>query len=924
MADSSSFMDWSPATPEPRFNPYPENYVPGGWPEPGPQVPPPTTGVFARRPPPSGFVQTAKRVCRGLGAVITGGFHLVVQEPTYAIVRRVRERQRRQPRPQPQREVRTATPPRQAYPPPQFTLSDSPWNRAVTLEEARRRVRPPPDTFDDDERRRKTPTPSPKQPQLQPRPPPKDRVYHIPNFLPNGTTRYSRKSRVVTAAIAEEKTTSAPSIFADMPHFPAPVPELPDHPIPHKIERIFPVDHRKLSNTPQLKALTSTNRPPSPETYDEEEETGTLMVEIPPELDKGDESDTSLRSYQLRPKKLRIRKNRAIKHSDTKKDAAIERIDTPGPSLRVSKAPTTPTPAIVVQETGTVITQSPVPVDEDLLSPPRVRYRRVSTPKQNKFLFKEESPGSEISSTCECSPGNQTPQPTKFTTPIKNDSSSAADCSLGDPTPRPQATSPQESDISSMFIGSPPDLEADEKLFKMIMAAGGRSPTPVENKVATNEKAQENRPVKSDPAILEDKKVATNEQSAPVTSDPAILENQKVVTNEPSEPTTSDAAPRSTIIDTTPEDTTTPKAESETNGETIPPQQSETVKEQKQDRNLPIEIEDDDAPTTQIDGPHAGSFAAPTTPTQRPPEVKAEHATSETRPQTVPSTPEQNPVKNFAQLTIQDPFTPDVPTPKASPHSAERTQRVTRAEAKRLASLQEHRQYEIVALTEEWEKKIQQALRSGHGEYKPTDLIRVVPLLHGRGTDSWLNDEVINGYLKIIVEHGKKNDRPTQVPTHHAFVSFFFNNLAEKGYDSVKRWANRAKIGGKRLLETEQVFIPINRGMHWTLCVVSGKNKTITHYNSLGGNGRTYVETIKKWVKEELGSAYNEEEWIFDYSGETPHQTNMDDCGVFTITSARQIMLGLTPMSYNADQIQLQRRRIVAELMNGALLKSSE
>ncbi|KIX98089.1 uncharacterized protein Z520_06169 [Fonsecaea multimorphosa CBS 102226] len=286
----------------------------------------------------------------------------------------------------------------------------------------------------------------------------------------------------------------------------------------------------------------------------------------------------------------------------------------------------------------------------------------------------------------------------------------------------------------------------------------------------------------------------------------------------------------------------------------------------------------------------------------------------------------QTPVKQLAQLRLDDEvFTPDQPTPKATPHSSEKVQRVTRAESKRLAILEEKTHYEIVPLAEEWETKIQTALRHGHGAFKATDFTRVVPLngQSTRGTGQWLNDEVINGYLNLVVAHGRQNDRPTQVPTHHAFVSFFFNNLESRGYDSVKRWASRAKIGGKNLLETEAVFIPVNSGAHWTLCVVSGKNRTIAHYNSLRGNGRRYINTVKTWVAAELGSAFKESEWTFIDAGESPQQTNMDDCGVFTITSARQIMLGLTPMSYSPDMIPLQRRRIVAELVNGALLKSS-
>jgi len=284
----------------------------------------------------------------------------------------------------------------------------------------------------------------------------------------------------------------------------------------------------------------------------------------------------------------------------------------------------------------------------------------------------------------------------------------------------------------------------------------------------------------------------------------------------------------------------------------------------------------------------------------------------------------ETPDTKLAQLTLEDDFNPKGATPKASPHSAEKGHRVTRAETKRLQLLEEIQHYGIAPLNEQWDHQIQTALRNGHGTYKATDLVRVLPLSAGRGTDNWLNDEVINGYLKLIVAHGTQNDRPTQTPTHHAFVSFFYNNLESKGYISVKRWASRARIGSKNLLDTEQVFIPINSGMHWTLCVVSGTNKTITHYNSLGGNGQRYVNTVRDWVKEELGSAFEESEWTLVPNGPSPQQANMDDCGVFTITSARQIMLGMTPMSYNAGQIPLQRKRIVAELINGGLIKSNE
>ncbi|RMD42506.1 hypothetical protein DV735_g2614, partial [Chaetothyriales sp. CBS 134920] len=264
-------------------------------------------------------------------------------------------------------------------------------------------------------------------------------------------------------------------------------------------------------------------------------------------------------------------------------------------------------------------------------------------------------------------------------------------------------------------------------------------------------------------------------------------------------------------------------------------------------------------------------------------------------------------------------------SPKAVRYGGERTSRRTRAQIAKERLEREARAYKKLApLNAEWQARVRTAVSNGHGSLQASDLRRVVPLSRvWGGTDKWLNDEVVNEYLKLVVSHGKKGDRGGQVPSYHAFNSFFFGNLAEKGPDGVRRWAQRAKISGRSLLQTKGVFIPINQGAHWTLGVVSGEAKTITHYNSLGGDASRKLGVIKSWVEAELGSAFHEEEWTVA-EGESPRQANMDDCGVFTVTSARQIMLGFTPMSFGAGDIEVQRQRIVAELVNGGLLKAAE
>ena len=230
--------------------------------------------------------------------------------------------------------------------------------------------------------------------------------------------------------------------------------------------------------------------------------------------------------------------------------------------------------------------------------------------------------------------------------------------------------------------------------------------------------------------------------------------------------------------------------------------------------------------------------------------------------------------------------------------------------------------YNIVPLTKEWEIKVEHALKNGHGEYSTHDLIKVVPPMGSKTVSAWLNDETINGYLKLVTDLGNKGQKTGVPPKYHAFTSFFMTNLLQKGYEGVSRWSKRAKIGGKQLLDVQEVFVPINSNSHWTMLVVSPKNKTVKYYDSLGyvGCGAEYVAAARKWLKGELGAGFKEDEWVTDDNAPSSRQSNGSDCGVFAITSAKQLMLGRSPTDYGPAEIPMQRRRIVAELINGKLM----
>ncbi|ETN40554.1 uncharacterized protein HMPREF1541_04831 [Cyphellophora europaea CBS 101466] len=230
-------------------------------------------------------------------------------------------------------------------------------------------------------------------------------------------------------------------------------------------------------------------------------------------------------------------------------------------------------------------------------------------------------------------------------------------------------------------------------------------------------------------------------------------------------------------------------------------------------------------------------------------------------------------------------------------------------------------QFKISALSAEWQDKAQHALEHGTSTLKAGDFARVLPT---GGQSAWLNDETINSYLSIVAAHGQNHlgGGKFGTITHHAFNSFFYTNLVTpgKGPQFLQRWAKRARIGGKNLLNMHNVYIPINSSSHWTLCVVSGVDRTITYYDSLNGSGTAKMAEVMKWVKMELGEDFVESEWRM-VKGESGQQANMDDCGVFTVTNARSLMLGHEPKkAFGPALASVQRERIVAELVNGALL----
>ncbi|KAJ5620342.1 cysteine proteinase [Penicillium lagena] len=185
----------------------------------------------------------------------------------------------------------------------------------------------------------------------------------------------------------------------------------------------------------------------------------------------------------------------------------------------------------------------------------------------------------------------------------------------------------------------------------------------------------------------------------------------------------------------------------------------------------------------------------------------------------------------------------------------------------------------------------------------------------------WLNDEIINAYIALIIDYLRGSTGHTgrqDQPRYHAFNSFFYSSLRDKGYQGVRRWANRAKIGGERLLEVDTVFVPVHQSSHWTLLVVRPGERTVEYFDSLGARGAAQFKVIKEWLRGELGARFDEEEWTL-LPSRSSSQDNGSDCGAFLLSNAKAIAIGIDPRAFGAADINMLRKKIVAELINGGL-----
>ncbi|XP_035239550.1 sentrin-specific protease 1 [Anguilla anguilla] len=226
---------------------------------------------------------------------------------------------------------------------------------------------------------------------------------------------------------------------------------------------------------------------------------------------------------------------------------------------------------------------------------------------------------------------------------------------------------------------------------------------------------------------------------------------------------------------------------------------------------------------------------------------------------------------------------------------------------------------EFPELTEAMQLQVSQALRGGSQDEVLSEGFRLTITrkdIQTLNNLNWLNDEVINFYMNMLVE---RSQRPG-LPSVYTFNTFFYPKLRGAGFPAVRRWTKKVDVFASDIL-----LVPVHLGVHWCLSVVDFRKKRVTYFDSMGGINDEACRVLLKYLEQESqdkkGKQLDTSDWVLQSMkrSEIPQQMNGSDCGMFTCKYAEYITKD-RPITFTQKHMPYFRRRMVWEILNRKLL----
>lgn len=181
---------------------------------------------------------------------------------------------------------------------------------------------------------------------------------------------------------------------------------------------------------------------------------------------------------------------------------------------------------------------------------------------------------------------------------------------------------------------------------------------------------------------------------------------------------------------------------------------------------------------------------------------------------------------------------------------------------------------------------------------------------------NWLNDEVINFYMNLIIERAKDS----KWPNAYAMNTFFYPKVSKDGYNSVRRWTKKVD-----LFAYDIIVFPIHLSMHWCVAIVDFRSKTLKYYDSMGSSNDKCLKSLHNYIQQEhldkKKTKYDMSGWEMKNVQNIPQQMNGSDCGMFSCTFA-EFLTRDAKITFSQEDMPYLRKKMVVEILEGRLLLS--
>lgn len=183
--------------------------------------------------------------------------------------------------------------------------------------------------------------------------------------------------------------------------------------------------------------------------------------------------------------------------------------------------------------------------------------------------------------------------------------------------------------------------------------------------------------------------------------------------------------------------------------------------------------------------------------------------------------------------------------------------------------------------------------------------------------DSWLNDEVINFYMNLLMERSEGDGNG--YPKCYAMNTFFMPKVLQQGQSAVRRWTRKVDI-----FAFDVIPVPVHvSNIHWCMAIISLKERYIRYYDSMGQPNKRVLDALEQYLRDESMDkrkvALDMEGWRKENIADCPRQMNGSDCGVFSCMFAEYISRGHR-VNFTQENMPYFRQKMILEICAGKLL----